>query len=222
MLLLGFGPVGMIYVLTLYLQHVLSFSPISTALAFLPFGAGIIVGAGISSKLVVRFAPRQVAVPGALIGGAALFWLSNIGQALNYVWHFMPAAFLTAFGFVTSVIALALTAVEGVQAQETGIASTLFNASQQIGVAFGLALLSTISVIATASRLPDALTALYQGRETGDLGLVQSAGNALVHGYGLALAASGVALLVAAAITAVLVTAKRGEVSAPSEATVHL
>jgi len=213
MLLLGFGPMGMIYMLTLYLQHILGYSPIWTALAFLPFGAGIILGAGISSKLVVRFAPREVAVPGALIGGAALFWLSNIGQELHYVWHFMPAAFLTAFGFVTAVIALALTAVKGVRAQETGIASALFNASQQIGVALGLAVLSTIAVSATARRLPDALAALYRGREAGDMGLVRSASDALIHGYGLALAASGVALLVAAVIAAVLVTAKKREVA---------
>ena len=62
MLLLGFGPMGMIYLLTLYLQHILGYSPIWTALAFLPFGAGIILGAGISSKLVERLAPRPVNV----------------------------------------------------------------------------------------------------------------------------------------------------------------
>jgi EmrB/QacA subfamily drug resistance transporter len=214
MLLLGFGPMGMIYLLTLYLQHILGYSPLRTALAFLPFGAGIILGAGISSKLVTRFAPRTVAVPGALIGGAALFWLSTIGQKLDYVWHFMPAAFLTAFGFVTAVIALALTAVKGVKAQEAGIASALFNASQQIGVAFGLALLSTISVTATARKLPDALNALYRAREAGDVVSAQAASDALVHGYGLGLWASAIALIGAAIFIAILVNAKRTEVPA--------
>lgn len=212
MLLLGFGPMGMIYLLTLYLQHILGYTPLWTALAFLPFGAGIILGAGVSSKLVMRFAPRAIAVPGALIGGAALFWLSNIGQDLDYNRHFMPAAFLTAFGFVTAVIALALTAVKGVRPQETGIASALFNASQQIGVAFGLALLSTISITATASRLPGALPALYRGRQAGDAVSVETASEALVHGYGLGLAASAVALIVAAILIALLVNAKRTEV----------
>lgn len=209
MLLLGFGPMGMIYLMTLYLQHILGYSPIGTALAFLPFGAGIILGAGISSKLVVQFAPREVAVPGALIGGAGLFWLSTIGPELDYIWHFMPAAFLAAFGFVTAVVALALTAVKGVQAQETGIASALFNASQQIGVALGLAVLSTISVSLTARKLPDALTALYLAREAGDSEMVQTASNALISGYGLALAASGVALVIAAVIAAAFVNVRR-------------
>ncbi|MBM1173867.1 DHA2 family efflux MFS transporter permease subunit [Microvirga arabica] len=221
MLLLGFGPMGMLYLLTLYMQHILGYSPIWTALAFLPFGAGIILGAVIGSKLLIRVAPREVAVPGALIGGAALFWLSGIGREFDFIWHFMPAAFLTAFGFVMAVIALALTAVKGVPPKETGIASALFNASQQVGVAFGLAVLSTISVSVTASRLPDALAVLHRGRETGDAGMVWSAGDALIHGYGLALVGSGVALVIAAVIAAVLVNARRGQVAVTGDAPLH-
>lgn len=220
MLLLGFGPMGMIYLLTLYLQHILGYSPIMTALSFLPFAAGIILGAGISSKLAIQLAPRMIAAPGALIGSAALVWLATIGAELNYIWHFLPAAFLTGFGFAMAVIPLALTAVKGVHAQETGIASALYNASQQIGVALGLAVLSTISVSVTASRLPDALAALYRGRETGDSGLVGSAGEALIHGYGLALAGAGIALVVAAVIVAILVNARKDEVSA-ADAVLH-
>ncbi len=45
-----------------------------------------------------------------------------------------------------------------------GTASVLFNASRKIGVALGLAVLSTISISVTASRLPDALGALYRAR----------------------------------------------------------
>ena len=221
MLLLGFGPMGMIYLLTLYLQHILSYSPTLTAMAFLPFGVGIIIGAVVSSKLVMRFTPREVAAPAALVASAALFWLSTIGQQLDYSWHFMPAAFLTAFGFVGAVIALALTAVKGVQAQETGIASALFNASQQIGVALGLAILSSISVSVTASRMPEAFASLYRGREVGDAELVQSAGDALIQGYGLGLAASGVALGIAAIIVAVLVNARKGQVSTLGDSPLH-
>jgi hypothetical protein len=73
--------------------------------------------------------------------------------------------------------------------------------------------LSTISVAATARKLPDALTTLYRGRQAGDTEMVQSATDALIQGYGLALAGSGVALVLAAVITVVLVNAKRGQVS---------
>jgi hypothetical protein len=48
--------------------------------------------------------------------------------------------------------------------------------------------------------------------------MVRSASDALIQCYGLALAGSGVALVLAAVITVVLVNAKRGQVSAQSVA----
>jgi len=52
----------------------------------------------------------------------------------------------------------------GIPAQESGIASAQLNSAQQIGVALGVAVLTTISVSITEYRLPDALTALYTSR----------------------------------------------------------
>jgi hypothetical protein len=58
MLLVSFGPMGAFYLLTLFMQHILGYNPIQTSLAWLPFGVGIVLGAGVASKLVVRVAPR--------------------------------------------------------------------------------------------------------------------------------------------------------------------
>ena len=208
MLLLAFGPMGAFYLLTLYMQHILAYSPLHTGLAWLPFGVGIVVAAGLATRAVARLSPRALAVTGMLICAAAVFWLSTIGTTANYATHVMPAIFATAFGFAMGFVPLTLTAVQGVHAQESGIASALLNASQQIGVAFGLAILSTIAVSTTDNRLPDALKRLYQGRSTGDASMVASASDALIHGYGTALAAGALAITLAAAIAVVLIDAK--------------
>ncbi|WP_437667092.1 MFS transporter [Sorangium sp. So ce1182] len=209
MLLLAFGPMGAFYLLTLYMQHVLAFSPIRTGLSWLPFGFGIMLGAGITTKLVTKVAPRGVAAAGMVLCSAAVFWLSTLGHDPSYAAHILPAIFLTAFGFAMGFVPLTLTAVEGVRAQESGIASALLNASQQIGVALGLALLSTVAVTATDARLPRALDALYAGREAGDPVLIQAASDALIRGYGSGLAVGAVAIAVAALLAAVLITARR-------------
>lgn len=57
----------------------------------------------------------------------------------------------------------------------------------------------------------DALTALRGAREAGNAEQVVSASGALIHGYGLGLVTAAFALLVAAAIVARLVTAKRDQ-----------
>jgi hypothetical protein len=180
-----------------------------------------VFGAVVGSKLVLRFAPRQVAVPGMLVAAVALLWLSSVGADFNYITQFLPAVFLLAFGFALGLVSLTLTAVKGVKAQDSGIASALLNASQQIGVAFGLAVLSTVSVRVTSTRVPDALVELYRGRELGDAGLVQSAGGALIHGYSTALMAAAGVLVVAAVIAGLLVNARKDEVSPSGKVPVH-
>ena len=207
--LLAFGPMGTLYLMTLYMQDILAYSPLKTGLSWLPFGIGIIVGAGFTTKMAGKHSPRALAVAGSLICGASMFWLSTIDTTTSYVAHIMPAMFGLAFAFVMGILALTLTAVRDVPAQDSGIASALLNASQQIGVALGLAILSTVAVSLTQRKVPDALEALRQGRAAGDQGLVLSASEALVQGYSAALAVGAAAILVAAAIAAFCLDTKR-------------
>jgi hypothetical protein len=77
------------------------------------------------------------------------------------------------------------------------------NTAQQIGAAIGLAILTTISATAAATRLPDPAAALNSGLADGNDDLVTRAEQALSHGYTTAYLAAAVLLLVAAAITTV-------------------
>ena len=209
MLLLGFGPMGMFYLVTLYMQHILQDSPLRTGLSWLPFAVGIVLGSVVASKLVARFVPRVLITASILVASGAVFWLSTMGPEADYVGHIMPGIFAMAFGFGVSAVTLTLTAVHGVPPQESGIASALLNAAQQIGVALGLAALSTVAVTVTEARLPDALTALYRGREAGDASLVTAASGALVDGYTTALLAAAGVLLMAAVVALAAINTKR-------------
>ena len=72
-------------------------------------------------------------------------------------------------------------------------------------------MLSTVSVTATAGRMPDALEVFNSARKAGDAELAAVAGSALIHGYSLGLVTAALALLAAAAIVALLVNAKRDQ-----------
>lgn len=211
MLLLAVGPLGMFYLLNLYLQYVLEFSPLQTGLAWLPFAAGIVLGAGLSSKLVTKFAPRVIVGAGMLITALGLVWLSFIGTDTSYWSHLLPAIFATAFGFALNFVPLISVAVESVEPQHSGVASALLNTAQQIGAALGIAVASSIAVIITHNDRPDALDALTRGRDTGDATLVADASDALIHGYSAGLLVGAIILVIAAIVTAVVVNAKRPE-----------
>jgi predicted MFS family arabinose efflux permease len=84
LLLFGGGLMATYFLLTQFMQEVLEFSPIRTGLASLPVALGIVLSAGISSKLVERVPPRAVSAPGPLIAAGGLFWLSTLEPGASY------------------------------------------------------------------------------------------------------------------------------------------
>jgi predicted MFS family arabinose efflux permease len=219
MLFIGAGLMGTFYLLTLYLQQVLLFSPLWTGVASLPFSAGIILGAGISSKLVERLAPRLVAGPGLLVGAAGMAWLATLTVDSSYALHILPALFVTSFGLGMGAVTITLTAVHGVAEERAGVASALVNMAQQIGAALGLAVLTTISLSAANSRLPGAAVALQEGLAGNGAGIVARAGEALTHGYTTAfLAGAGMLLIAALVVIAAVITRRTQGAAAGAEA----
>ncbi|MPR09421.1 MFS transporter [Microvirga tunisiensis] len=218
MLFIGAGLMGTFYLLTLYLQQVLLFSPLWTGVASLPFSAGIILGAGISSKLVERLAPRLVAGPGLLVGAAGMAWLSTLTVGSSYAMHILPALFITSFGLGMGAVTMTLTAVHGVAEERAGVASALVNMAQQIGAALGLAVLTTISLSAANARLPGAAMALQEGLAGNDAGVVARAGEALTYGYTTAFLAGAGMLLIAAIVVIAAVSTRRTQGAATADA----
>jgi EmrB/QacA subfamily drug resistance transporter len=186
MLLLAIGPMGTFYVITLYLQQVQQYSALQTGVSWLPFAAGLVLGAGSAPKLLIRVAPRFVAAAGALLSALAALWFSFIQVDSNYWLHLAPAMFVLALGFGLGVIAMTQAAVYHTQPHEAGIASALLNSAQQIGVALGLAVLAGIAAAVTSSPEHANLTESAQ----------------LVTGYGSALTIAA-GLLIVAGILAV-------------------
>lgn len=184
MLGLAIGPMGTFYVITLYMQQVAGFSPLRTGLSWLPFALGIILGAGIAPKLLLKTGPRYIAALGALLGAGGAFWFSTITIEPSYWTLMAPAMLLIAIGFGLGTIALTQAAVYEVASDRAGIASALLNSAQQIGVALGLAILASVAASITVG--------------TGDTGpqeLVDGYGAALIVGAGILLAATVLALL---------------------------
>ncbi|MCM1943489.1 MFS transporter [Streptomyces sp. G3] len=153
MLLLAIGPMGTFYVITLYLQQVQQFSPLRTGVAWLPFAAGLVLGAGAAPKLLLKIAPRFVAALGALLSALAAFWFSAITIDTGYWLHLAPAMFVLALALGLAVlagVAAAVTAQPEKTALGTGEAlvagySTALTVAAGILLAAGLLALTTLS-----------------------------------------------------------------------------
>ncbi|HSA53373.1 MAG TPA: MFS transporter [Yinghuangia sp.] len=150
MLLLAASIFGMFFFLTLWVQDVLGFSPLATGLAFLPVSAVIAIGAGVTSQLLPKFGPKPFMVVGALLTAIGLGWLTLIDVDSTYLGSVLGPILVFALGMGMQFVSLTLMAVSNVVERDTGAASGLLNATQQVGGSLGLSIL--VTVYGTASR----------------------------------------------------------------------
>ncbi|HEY5265291.1 MAG TPA: MFS transporter [Acidimicrobiales bacterium] len=152
MLVIGISMFSLFYFLTQYLQNVLGWSPVRTGVGFLPMTAGIIVAAGLSSRYIGRIGIRIPLLVGPAMATIGMLWISRITVTSTYLDILGPLVVI-ALGMGFSFVPLTLTAVSGVKPHEAGLASALLNTMQQVGGALGLAILATIAIDATNSKL---------------------------------------------------------------------
>ncbi len=166
MFLLSGSLFAMWFFVSLYLQEVRGYTPIGTGLAFIPQTLTIIIGAQLSSRLLLRLGPRPILVAGGLCAAAGLWWLSTVGTGTSYWSDFFVPSWLITLGLGLSFTPLAYAATAGVAPREAGLASGMVNTSRQIGGAVGLAALATLAttrtryVLASVGRL-SAMTSGY-------------------------------------------------------------
>ena len=156
---------AMFYFLSLFVQQIVGYSPLKAGFAFLPFSAGIVIGAGLASNLISRINPRFLAGTGTLLASFSLFMFSRLsiddspsaivaavagqgtaGSSVNYVTDLLPWIVTMSVGMGLTFVPLTLTAVHHIQAHDSGIGSGVLNTMQQVGGALGLATLSTVSL----------------------------------------------------------------------------
>ncbi|GAA5038265.1 EmrB/QacA subfamily drug resistance transporter [Thermocatellispora tengchongensis] len=172
----------------LYMQRVLGYGALETGLAMLPAAVGIgSISLFVSARLSARFGARAVLMAGLLLLVAAMLLLTRVTVDAGYVTHLLPPMLLISGGGLV-LPALATLGMSGARESDAGLASGLFNTTQQVGMAIGVAVLSTIA----ASRTGELLAA----------GAGQAA--ALTGGYRLAFAISA-GLLLAAFVVALAV-----------------
>jgi EmrB/QacA subfamily drug resistance transporter len=139
------GMFAMFFFNTLYIQKVLGFGPLKAGVAFLPFTAGIMLSAGLASNFAPRIGVRPVAATGMVLTILGLLLFSRMPVDGTYAADVLPGMILASLGMGAIFMPLTLIATTGLENEDQGLASGLFNTSQQVGGALGLAILSTIA-----------------------------------------------------------------------------
>src|SRR5437867_1732960 len=167
--ILGTAMFAMFLMLTLYMQQVLGYSAIKTGLAYLAVAGTAIVWSTVAAQLVTRAGVKPVLVVGMSSLTAGLVYFTQVSVGGSYLRDLLPGFLLIGLGLGFSFVPVSIAALAGVQPAEAGLASGLFNTSQQIGGALGIAALSTIATsrtddaVAAGTALPLALVDGFRG-----------------------------------------------------------
>jgi EmrB/QacA subfamily drug resistance transporter len=203
-LLVGSGLFAMFLFLTYYFQLNLGYTPMKAGFAFLPFSVGIILTAGVVSRLLPRVGPRALMMPGLALAVVGMLLLTRIGQDTAYWSHVLPSEIMVSIGMGCVFIPAASTALLGVGSHDAGVASAVLNTSQQIGGSLGTALLNTLFAAAVTSFLTS------NARSPQDVQRLAPA--AFIHGYHVAFFWAAMLLAVAFLVTSVLINARQQDV----------
>ncbi|GAB3889550.1 MFS transporter [Microbispora bryophytorum] len=137
----------------LFMQQVLRYGALDTGLAMLPAALSIAgVSLFVSPRLSTRFGARAVLLGGLVLLIGAMAWLTRVPADARYVTDLLPVMVLIMGG---GLVLPALTALgmSGARSDDAGLVSGFFNTTQQVGMAVGVALLSTLAASRTEGLL---------------------------------------------------------------------
>jgi EmrB/QacA subfamily drug resistance transporter len=146
---------AMFLMLTLYMQQVLLFSPLKTGLCYLAVAGSAILWANVAAVLANRLGAKPVLVVGMTLMTVGLILFTQVSVGGSYAVDLLPGFLIIGVGLPFSFVAVSIAAVAGVNEEQAGLASGLFNTTQQIGGALGIAILSAVATSVTSGALSD-------------------------------------------------------------------
>jgi EmrB/QacA subfamily drug resistance transporter len=134
----------------IYLEKVLHYSPLTTGVAFLPMSIAMaVMSLGVTSRLLVRYGPMRLLIPGMTSVIVALVVLSHTGVHTSYAVSILPAFLLLGIGMSLSAVPLLTIAMAEVPHADAGLASGFVNVSMWLASSAALAVFGTLAASRT-------------------------------------------------------------------------
>ncbi len=136
---------SVVFLMTLYLQQVLDYSPVVTGLAFTGLGTAAFIGGMYAARIIGKITSRVALIAGLLLQAAATAALLAIGDASSGLAIVLAATTVAGLGHVMAIVSFMVTATSGVPDDEQGLATGLTSMTQQVGITIGIPILSTLA-----------------------------------------------------------------------------
>jgi EmrB/QacA subfamily drug resistance transporter len=143
---------SLVFLLTLYLQRVLGFSPLEAGLSFGVLGLGTVTGGFLAPRVAARLGARGALVAGGLVQAVSTAALLALGTSpAGSLTLLLVATFTGGAGNMVVIVGFMITATSGLPDREQGLATGLATMTQQIGITVGTPVMSAIATGAMAT-----------------------------------------------------------------------
>lgn len=135
---MNLGTLGLLFLLTLYLQTVQHRSALAAGVAVVPLFLPLSLLAPVAGRLTARLGPRRPMAVGLVVAAAGIAMLARLQPDSDYV-TLLPAMLLWGIGMGLLTPAVVAAAVAAVEPERAGLASGVNNTARQAGGAIGIA-----------------------------------------------------------------------------------
>jgi EmrB/QacA subfamily drug resistance transporter len=234
---LFFSIFSIFFFVALYLSAVVGYSPGRVAVEFVPMAAAMIFAAGFAGRYVALSGPRLPMAEGCALASAGVLLSALLLEHNPPSLWLMATLALAGFGFGSSVVPMTSVALGAVPPARSGMAASATNTSRELGAVFGVAVLGALvnahltndltARLQTLHIPPNFISIVINAIETGtvpsgvhggssiEVQVIHAAYRAFQGGLEVALVTSGVALLVAAVVSAIALNGQHDDVLAP-------
>jgi DHA2 family methylenomycin A resistance protein-like MFS transporter len=134
---------GLIFVLSLSLQHLAGFDPVGAGLLFLPLTIALAVGTRIGARVLRNHGPFRALIWGHFAAAIGALTLAFLARELTPVVLALPLIVIGIGGGLTTP-AMNLAVLDSVARAQSGLASGILNTARQAGGVIGVALLGAL------------------------------------------------------------------------------
>ncbi len=129
------------FLVVVYLQERLGYSPLTAGAALLPITILMLVFSARSGALAQKIGPRLQMTLGPMVAGVGIALFSVLAPGVSYWDGVLPATLVLAVGLVITVAPLTATVLAAVEDRHAGLASAVNNAVARIGGLLAIAVL---------------------------------------------------------------------------------
>ena len=158
MILVFMAMYGVMFLVTQYFQLILGYTPLSTAIRFLPMAPIMIIVAPMTPRLSARFGANRTVAFGLGLVGVGLILFRALGVEANYLYILLCISLLVS-GIALAMSPLTAGIMAAVPPRRAGAGSAANDSTREIGAALGVAVMGSLAASGYGRAVADALPA---------------------------------------------------------------